>query len=101
MVGVYLTSSPWWYFQFAIGIFIWLSLFIYRKSWKRKNEISEQLFFGFLSLGVNLLSDTVAIFTDLWHYSGGDWPIVLWPLMFLAGVSAFQLFKFIDERWFK
>jgi uncharacterized protein involved in response to NO len=101
MVGMYLSWSPWWYFQIALGLFIWLPLFIYRKSWKRKNEISEQLLFGFLSLGVNLLSDTVAVFTDLWHYSDGDWPVILWLLMFFVGMSGFQVVKFIDERWFK
>ena len=101
MVGVVWTWNPWWYFQVAIGIFIWLLLFLYRKSWKRKGEINEQILFGFLSLGVNLFSDTVAVFTNLWHYSDGDWPVVLWALMFIVGISGFQIFKFIDERWRK
>jgi len=101
MVGMYLSWSPWWYFQIALSFFVWLFLFVYRKSWKRKHEISEQIFFGFLSLGLNLLSDTVAIFTDIWHYSGGDWPAILWLIMFFVGMGGFQLVKFFDERWFK
>lgn len=101
MVGVYWTWNPWWYFQIALGFFIWLSLFIYRKSWKRKGEIREQLLFGFLTLGIIAFSDVIAILTNLWHYVDGDWPAILWLLMFFAGVSGFQLFKFIDERWFE
>jgi len=101
MIGIYWNWSPWWYLQIAIGLFIWLPLFLFRKSWKKKNEISEQIFFGFVVLGINLLSDTLAIFTNIWHYTSGDWPALLWVLMFLAGLTAFQLFKFIDERWGK
>lgn len=101
MVGVYWTWNPWWYFQLALGLFVWLSLFLYRKSWKRKNEIKGQIIFGFVSLGMNLLSDTVGVLSNLWHYAGGDWPAIIWPLMFIVGVAAFQLFKFVDERWVK
>lgn len=101
MVGVVWTWSPWWYFQLAFGFFLWLTFFLYRKSWKRKGEIKEQLLLGFLALGATFFSDVVAIFTNLWHYSDGDWPAILWLLMFMVGPSGFQLFKFIDERWFK
>lgn len=101
MVGVYWIWTPWWYFQLALGLFVWLSLFLYRKSWKRKNEIKGQIIFGFVSLGMNLLSDTVGVLSNSWHYTDGDWPAIIWPLMFIVGVAAFQLFKFIDERWVK
>jgi uncharacterized protein involved in response to NO len=101
MVGIVWTWSLWWYLQIVLAFIIWLPLFIYRKSWKRKNEIAEQLLFGFLTLGITLFSDVLAIFTNLWHYSDGDWPAILLSLMFMVGVSGFQLFKFIDERWFK
>jgi hypothetical protein len=99
MVGIVWTWSPWWYFQLAIGFGFWLPLFIYRKSWERRGEIKEQLLFGFLVLGLTAFSDVVAIFTNLWHYSGGDWPSILWLLMFSVGLGGFQIFKFIDERW--
>jgi uncharacterized protein involved in response to NO len=101
MTGIVWTWSPWWYFQIALAFFIWLPLFVYRKSWKRKGEIREQLLFGFLAFGITFFSDVSAIFTNLWHYSDGDWPAILLFLMFFVGVGGFQIFKFIDERWNK
>jgi hypothetical protein len=91
--------SPWWYFGIAIGFFVWLPLFLQRKSWKRKGEITEQIFFGFFSLGVSFIHEMVAISNNLWHYSGGDWPVILWVAYFLVGAAGFQFIKFVDERW--
>ena len=101
MVGIYWVWSPWWYVQLAIAFFIWLPIFLYRKGWNRKNELRGQLIFGFVSLFISFIAENFGVYGDLWHYDGGDWPVVLWILYFAVGVSSFQLFKFIDEKWVK
>jgi len=89
MVGMYLTFDAGWFAIVGIPLFIWLLLTIYRKSYKATKETKQQLIFGVVGIGLALFTEILGVNMDLWHYGGGDWPIILWFVYFLCSISGY------------
>ena len=98
MVGIFWTWNPVWYVLIFILIAIWLPIFLYRKSWKRKGEWKKQIVFAIAGFLVAVTMEGFGITMDAWHYTGGDWPAVLFIFYFFGGFTGFQIYKIIDER---
>lgn len=80
----------------AIVYLPYFVLFIFRKSHKRPNELRNQFLFGFISLGLAIITEFIAVNLYVWTYFPRNWPIVLWPAYFGAGLSGYQIVKAIE-----
>jgi hypothetical protein len=85
-----------WYVLFFGFLAAWAVLTLVRKKTHRKREAKEQVFLacgGMFSLG---LMEFFAVSTNLWHYTPGDWPVILWPTYFAAILFGYQLLRSIE-----
>ncbi len=96
-MGIYFNFPVGWWLTTAIIYIPYFVIFICRKSYKKKNELTNQLKFGIASLVIAFLIEFVSISLNLWNYTGGNWPFILWFDYFGAGLFGFQLIKFFEE----
>jgi hypothetical protein len=85
-----------WYVLFFGFLAAWAVLMFVRQKGHIKHEFKEQLFLacgGMIALG---LMEFFAVSTNLWHYTPGDWPIILWPTYFAAILFGYQLLRSIE-----
>jgi len=87
-----------WYVIFFGFLVSWLSLFIYRKSYKNKKELKEQFSFILILLIIVFFTEFFAVSVDLWHYTAGDWPVILWLVYFVILSFLYQLLKLIERK---
>lgn len=59
-------------------------------------EVKEQITLAFCGLFALGLMELFAVSTDLWHYTPGDWPVILWPTYFVAILFGYQLLRSIE-----
>ena len=92
---MFITDYPSaWYVFLAVWLLVWLVLF------RREKNIKGNLTFGLIGLCAGIVVESLAIYLGLWTYSGGNWPIILWPAYFLASMVWHELFRFSDGRFF-
>ncbi len=96
-MGVYLQFPGAWWAILAIIYVPNIFFFISRKSYKNSLEIKAQLISGFLSLGIAVVIEFIAITFKVWGYFPGNWPIVLWVTYFGVGMLGYQLAKEVEE----
>ncbi|MBE3116220.1 hypothetical protein IMZ68_03370 [Candidatus Bathyarchaeota archaeon] len=85
-----------WYVLFFGFLLAWVVLTLARRKGIGKREVKEQVFLAFggmFSLG---LMELFAVSTNLWHYTPGDWPVILWPTYFAAILFGYQLLRSIE-----
>ncbi len=87
-----------WYVLFFTFFLSWLGLFIYRKSYKNKKELKEQFGFVSICLIIAFIMEFFAVSVDLWHYTSGDWPVILWLIYFVILSFGYQLLRLIDTN---
>lgn len=97
-MNIYLSFSPSWLAILAVIAAIFLALFVYRKSYSKKYEIKQQFVFAIISVLFSLGIEILAVGMNLWNYTGGNWPVILWVTYFFSGLMAFQIVKFITEK---
>ena len=51
-----------------------------------------------MGLCAGVVVELLAVYFGLWAYSGGNWPIILWPAYFLASMIWHELFRLFDGR---
>jgi len=86
---------PAWYAFLAVWLVVWLVLF------RRGRDIRGNLAFGLIGLCAGVAVELLAVFLGLWSYSGGNWPVILWPAYFLASMVWHEIFRFSDGRLFQ
>jgi hypothetical protein len=59
-------------------------------------EGKEQITLAFCGLFALGLMELFAVSTDLWHYTPGDWPVILWPTYVVAILFGYQLLRSIE-----
>ncbi len=94
----YLSFSPDWFVFLAIIIALFIVLFAYRKSYSKKSETKQQLVFGAVTVLLSAAIEFIGVGMNLWNYSGGNWPIILWVVYFFSGLLGYQIVKFITEQ---
>ena len=85
-----------WYVLFFAFLLSWATVLIIRRKSRGQREVKEQGFLalsGLLALG---LMEFFAVSTNLWHYTPGDWPVILWPTYFAAILFGYQLLRLIE-----
>jgi hypothetical protein len=85
-----------WYVLFFAFLLSWLIMSISRKNHRGKKEAKEQLCLALGGLVTLLLMEVFATSTNLWHYTHGNWPIILWPTYFVAILFGYQLLRFVE-----
>lgn len=91
--GIYFTTEPAWYLIIIILASIWLVLMYYRKSYRMRQQIAVACFATLLAF----VMENIAVFHGIWDYTGGNWPIVLWPTYFISAMMMYQMAKLADE----
>ena len=85
-----------WYVLFFAFLLSWLIILIGRKNYGNRKEAKEQLCLALGGLITLLLMEVFATSTNLWHYTHGNWPIILWPTYFVAILFGYQLLRFVE-----
>jgi ABC-type iron transport system FetAB permease component len=85
-----------WYILFFAFLLSWAAVLIIRRKSQGRREVKEQVFLAFSGLLTLALMEFFAVSTNLWHYTPGDWPVILWPTYFAAILFGYQLLRFIE-----
>ena len=85
-----------WYVLFFGFLLAWAVLIVVRRKRGVKHEVKEQMFLAFSGMFALGLMEFFAVSTNLWHYTPGDWPVILWPTYFAAILFGYQLLRSIE-----
>ena len=85
-----------WYVLFFGFLASWAFLLIIRRKGPAKREAKEQVFLATSGMIALALMEFFAVSTNLWHYTPGDWPVILWPTYFAAILFGYQLLRSIE-----
>ena len=85
-----------WYVLFSAFIASWALLMLVRRKRQMRKEVKEQVFLAFGGMFSLALMEFFAVSMNLWHYTPGDWPVILWPTYFVAILFGYQLLRSIE-----
>jgi hypothetical protein len=95
-MNLFFSFDSSWYALFFGFLLPWAILLFARRKISKPKEFREQgllAICGIIALG---LMEFFAVSTNLWHYTPGDWPVILWPT-YLAGILfGYQLLRSIE-----
>lgn len=89
-------SQNWIYLLLYAGFF-WVLLFVYRKSYKNKQEIKKQVVSGLLTVVLGPIGDAIGTTLNLWHFPDGDIPAIIIVVYFLVGMVGYNIVKLIEK----
>jgi hypothetical protein len=89
-------NSGWYIILFAF-LLSWVAMLIIRRKSQRIREVKEQVLLAFCGMLAVGLMEFFAVSTNLWHYTPGDWPVILWPTYFAAMLFGYQLLRYIES----
>jgi hypothetical protein len=85
-----------WYVLFFAFLASWLVLLAVRRGRQGRKEIVEQVFLALSGMFALALMEFFAVSTNLWNYTPGNWPVILWPTYFAAILFGYQLLRSIE-----
>ena len=85
-----------WYVLFFAFLSSWAVLLIVRRKHQGRKEVKEQVFLALSGIVALALMEFFAVSTNLWQYTPGNWPVILWPTYFAAILFGYQLLKSIE-----
>jgi len=85
-----------WYVLFFAFLLSWAAMMIIRRKSKGSQEIKEQVLLAFCGMFALGLMELFAVSANLWHYTPGDWPVILWPTYFAGILFGYQLLRSIE-----
>jgi len=95
-MNVFLDFSASWYVLLFAFLGAWALLTVVRRSRLSKHEVKEQLFLALGGMCSLAMMEFFAVSTGLWHYTPGNWPVILWPTYFAAILFGYQLLRSIE-----
>lgn len=96
-MNIYFSFGVGWYPVIGVMIIFWLIIFLYRKGYRNRKEIKQQIIVSMIGVALAFCLEYMAVSNGIWHYSTGDWPIILWPFYFVIGIAGYQLVKLAQE----
>lgn len=90
-----------WYVLFFGFLAAWALLMIVRRKGSARKEVKEQVFLGLSGMFAMGLMEFFAVSNNLWSYTPGDWPIILWPTYFVGILFGYQLLRSIEGLLFR
>ncbi len=97
-MNIYFSFGEGWYLVLGTLVCVWLLIIIYRKGYRNRKEIKQQIIVSMIGIGLAFGMEYMAVSKGIWHYFPGDWPIILWPFYFLVGIAGYQLVKLAQEH---
>lgn len=97
-MGIYFNFPVGWWAVLAVVYLPYFALALWRKSFFRQREVKTQFIFGFIALALGIVTELIAVSLHVWTYFPGNWPVVVWPGYFGAGLAGFQIVKTLDEK---
>jgi hypothetical protein len=85
-----------WYVLFFAFLTSWLVLLVLRREHQGIKEIKEQVLLALSGMFALALMELFAVSTNLWNYTPGNWPVILWPTYFAAILFGYQLLRSIE-----
>jgi hypothetical protein len=95
-MNVLFNFNSGWYVLFFAFLISWLVLLLVRRERQGRKEIKEQGFLALSGMFALALMEFFAVSTNLWHYTAGNWPVILWPTYFAAILFGYQLLRSIE-----
>jgi hypothetical protein len=95
-MSIFLDFNSTWYLLFSAFFLSWTAILVIRRKNQGKSEIKEQVVLAFCGLFAMALMELFAVSTNLWHYTTGDWPVILWPTYLAAILFGYQLLRSIE-----
>lgn len=86
-----LDFSAGWFVLLAFSIALFAIFTYLRKS------IKNVIYFGIIGLAVSLATETIGVGMNLWNYTGGNWPVLLWPTYMIITMAFYQIFSVIKK----
>jgi hypothetical protein len=93
---IFIDFSSAWYLLFFGFLLSWAAMLVVRRKSQGRREAIEQVFLAFSGLFALGLMEFFAVSTNLWHYTPGDWPVILWPTYLAAILFGYQLLRSIE-----
>ena len=81
-----------WYPYLVIWFAFWLAIPPYHKK-----DFKRNIQFGLIGTLLGIVVEVLALIFGLWEYSGGNWPIILWPAYFIASMVWHEIYRFFDS----
>jgi drug/metabolite transporter (DMT)-like permease len=97
MTGLSFATSPNWVYLVIFSSIVWILLLLYIRSYK-KNELKKQLIFGIFGLFLGSMADVIGTASNLWHFTDGDVPIIIFLIYFIIGMASYNFLKLIDRN---
>jgi len=85
-----------WYVLFLAFLLAWATLMVVRRKYQGRREVKEQIYLALSGVVALALMEFFAVSTNLWHYTPGNWPVILWPTYFAAILFGYQLLRSIE-----
>jgi len=85
-----------WYVLFFAFLTSWIVLLVIRRERQGRKEIKEQVLLALSGMFALALMELFAVSTNLWTYTPGNWPVILWPTYFAAILFGYQLLRSIE-----
>ena len=85
-----------WYILLTAFLVSWAVLLFVRRKRQVRKEAAEQAFLALSGMFALALMEFFAVSMNLWHYTPGNWPVILWPTYFAAILFGYQLLKSIE-----
>ncbi|TRO53490.1 hypothetical protein E2P61_01025 [Candidatus Bathyarchaeota archaeon] len=85
-----------WYLLFSAFFTAWIILMVTRRKRPIIKEAKEQVFLAFSGMFALILMEFFAVSSNLWQYTPGNWPVILWPTYFAAILFGYQLLRSIE-----
>ena len=86
-----------WYILLSAFLASWVVLSILRRNGQFRREAKEQVFLALGGMLALMLMEFFAVSMDLWTYTPGNWPVILWPTYFVAILFGYQLLRSIED----
>ena len=93
-----MTFNNGWYMLLGIMAVMFIAIFLYRKNHAKKTETKAQLVAAAIALGFAVIFEIIGVGTNLWHYTEGDWPVILWVVYMAVGFTGYQVIKLVSEK---
>ena len=93
-MAIYFEWGVGWYYVTAFILAIWIGLMVYRKNYKLRAQITV----GTITLVLSFVAENIAVSQGIWNYVPGNWPLILWFIYFLMGMTAYQIVKTVEKK---
>ena len=86
------------YFTLGWGLLLGLSLIMFTLFSLVRKSIEGAIKFGLIGFSLAVCIEIIGIGTNLWAYTGGNWPLILWPTYLIYSMTFYQIVKVVEKR---